>query len=348
MAAAARGYDAGGLSTPASEVRFTVGRSIFLSATIVTAVFLLAEGALRALGVGRPVRPRLLLRAMDVDIEFPFMQPDPTLFWAPRPGWSGEFLGHDVHINRLGLRGPEPAPGRGRGRRLVTFGDSITFGYGVGDADTYAHQAGRLLAARGVEAVNAGVTGYTSHQVLGLLRRLAPDLGMDVATFCIGWNDGTQRVVDDREFARRLGLAMAVEGWADRLYLYRLMKRAYLRTALVEPTPQTRKPRVSLEQYRENLEAIVRECRARGIRPVFVALPRRRQGEPRFHTPYMDALKELGARLDVPVLGAGVLGVETGPEDNAEHFIDSLHFSPSGHRIMAEELARQLAGLGAL
>lgn len=336
------------MPAPASEVRFSFGRSVFFSALIVGAVFLLAEGALRVVGVGRPIRPRLLLRAMDVDIQFPFMQPDPALFWAPRPGWRGEFLGHSVTINRLGLRGPEPSAGRGRTRRLVTFGDSITFGYGVGDADTYAHQAGALLAPRGVEAVNAGVTGYTSHQVLGLLRRVSPELGIDVATFCVGWNDGTQRVVDDREFARRLALSMAVEGWADRLYLYRLMKKAYLRAALAEATPQTRKPRVGLAQYRENLEAIVRECRRRGIRPVFIALPRRRQGEPRFHSPYMDAMKELGQGLGVPVLGAGVLGVETSPEDNAPHFIDLLHFSASGHRILAEEIARQLVERGIL
>jgi lysophospholipase L1-like esterase len=251
---------------PAAEIRFTTSRSLLFSAIIVCAVFLLAEGTLRVVGVGRPIRPRLLLRAMDVDIEFPFMQPDPVLFWAPRPGWSGAFLGHAVSINRLGLRGDEPSAGRGRTRRLATFGDSITFGYGVGDADTYAHRAGQILRARGVEAVNAGVTGYTSHQVLGLLRRLSPALGIDVATFCIGWNDGTLRAVDDREFARRLAVSMAVEGWADRLHLYRLMKKAYLRAALAEPTPRTRKPRVSLEDYRENMEAIVRECRARGIR----------------------------------------------------------------------------------
>jgi lysophospholipase L1-like esterase len=194
-----------------------------------------------------------------------------------------------------------------------------------------------------VEALNAGVTGYTSHQVLGRLRRLAGSTRIDVATFCIGWNDGTQRVVDDREFARRVRLSMAVEGWADRLYLYRLMKKAYLAAAMTPATAQTRKPRVSLPQYRENLEAIVRECRARGIRPVFIALPaRRKAGEPRVRSHYMDALAELTAHLDVPLLGAGALGLAEAPPSNAEHFIDSLHFSPSGHRLMAEQIARQL------
>jgi lysophospholipase L1-like esterase len=335
------------VSTRASEVRFTAGRSVFLSTLIVGAVFLLAEGVLRVVGVGRPTRPRLLLRAMDVDIEFPFMQPDADLFWAPRPGWRGEFLGQPVSINALGLRGPELAPTAGRTRRLATFGDSITFGYGVGDEQTYTALAGRLLAGRGVEALNAAVTGYTSHQVLGRLRRLAGQTPIDVATFCIGWNDGTRRVVDDREFARRVHLSMAVEGWADKLYLYRLMKKAYVGAALGPATAENRKPRVSLEQYRENMEAIVRECRSRGIRPVFVALPaRRRAGEPPVQSAYMDALEELAARLDVPLLAAGPLGLDGAPESNAEHFIDSLHFSASGHQVMAEQIARQLVERG--
>lgn len=331
------------MPTSSSEVRFTTGRSVFLSALIVGGVFLLAEGVLRVVGVGRPARPRLLLRAMDVDIEFPFMQPDVELFWAPRPGWRGEFLGRPVHINALGLRGPEPGAAAGRVRRLATFGDSITFGYGVGDDDTYAAGIGRLLAGRGVEALNAGVTGYTSHQALGRLRRLAAQTRIDVATFCIGWNDGTRRVVDDREFARRVRLSMAVEGWADRLFLYRLMKKVYLSAAMTPATAENRKPRVSLAQYRENLEAIVRECRARGIQPVFVSLPaRRKRGEPRVRSAYMDAMADLAARLDVPLLGAGPLGLEGAPETNEEHFIDSLHFSESGHRILAAEIARQL------
>jgi lysophospholipase L1-like esterase len=59
----------------------------------------------------------------------------------------------------------------------------------------------------------------------------------------------------------------------------------------------------------------------------------------------MAAMKDLGARLDVPVLSAGVLGVETSPDHNAEHFIDALHLGPSGHQLMAQEIARQLVAL---
>src|SRR5204862_427835 len=82
---------------------------------------------------------------------------------------------------------------------------------GVGDDDTYAAQLRQHLGQRDVDVINAGVTGYTSHQVLALLRRVSPVLDLDVATFCVGWNDGNHRPLDDRQFERRLHASMAVE-----------------------------------------------------------------------------------------------------------------------------------------
>jgi lysophospholipase L1-like esterase len=232
-------------------------------------------------------------------------------------------------------------------RRIVCFGDSITFGYGVADEETYAFLLGRTLAPRGVEAVNAGVTGYTSSQVLRLLKRLSPGLGADVATFCIGWNDGTRRHAEDRDVERRLRVSMAVDSALDRLYLFRAMKSLYLGSVRSGPAGPPTHLRVPLDQYRSNLAGMVEECRSRGIRPVFVALPHRRKaGEPVADSPYPKALAQTARELDVPLLGASPLLGEASPAGNEAYFIDSLHFSPAGHERMASELARQLAGLG--
>jgi lysophospholipase L1-like esterase len=327
------------------SVRFSRRRTLLYSCVLVLTTLGLIEGALRLVGVRRPPRPRILLRALDVDIDFPFMRPDSELFWAPRPGWTGEFLGKRVSINSLGLRGPEP--GRQAGRmRLATFGDSITFGYGVSDEETYAHRLGALLDERGVDTINAGVTGFTSHQVLALVRRLVPQLDLDVATICIGWNDGTRRPLDDRQFSRRLQSSMAVDETLEHLYLYRAMKGLYLKSARWEEASSQDKPRVALDQYRENLAEIVRVCRASRVEPVFIALPRRRlAGEARPDAPYARALGEVSRELRVPLLDAGPLGLETPLDDNARFFIDTLHFSDEGNAVMAAEIARQIVAL---
>ena len=292
---------------------------------------------------------------MDSDITLPFMRADPDVFWSPVPGYSGEFMGKAVHISSLGMRGPEIAPSKPVGRRrLACFGDSITFGYGVGDEETYPHALGVELAGRGVETVNAGVTGFTSHQVRGFLRRVAPVVQPDVVTVCVGWNDGTRRPVDDREYERRLRMVSGVDGTLDHLYLFRGMKAAYLRVAAlrgIDPAQgaQRKDYRVSIPQYRENLDAIVSECRQRRIQPVFVALPRRRMtGEPLVETPYAAVLIETGKALGVPVLDSGDLGLGTTLPSNEPYFIDTLHLSPEGNQLLARLLARQLMARGLL
>jgi lysophospholipase L1-like esterase len=328
---------------------FSRRRSFAFASVIVLFLLGTAECALRVIGIRPPVEPRIILRLMDTDITLPFIRADEDVFWSPQPGYGGEFMGKRVTINTLGLRGPEIAPARPPGgRRVACFGDSITFGYGVGDDETYPHFLGAELAPYRVEVVNAGVTGFTSHQVVGFLRRLAPRLAPDVATFCIGWNDGNRRPVDDREYARRLRMVGSVEGTLDHLYLYRSMKTAYLRAAALKGLDtgqgaERKGYRVTLPQYRENLETIVRECRQRGIRPVFVALPRRkRTGEPGPDAPYAAALVQAGRDLGVAVLDAGDLGLGTRLDHPEGYFIDALHLSPEGNRLMAALLARQL------
>jgi lysophospholipase L1-like esterase len=341
------------MSTPSEgpgELRLSTARSIAYAVLVTAAFFGLAEVALWWVDPAPPLRPRLLLRAIDVDVEFPFMQPDPELFWEPRPGYRGEFRGHKVHINTLGLRGPElrtpKPPGR---RRLVAFGDSITFGYGVGEPDTYPARLGALLEERGVEVANGGVTGYTTHQVLRRLRRLLPALRTDVASFCVGWNDGTLRPVSDRVYAARLRSTRAVEGALGDWRLYRLLAGFYVRNRLrAEREAEVREqPRVPLDEYRHNLARIVADCRAAGVLPVFVRLPHRRvPGEPAPETPYESALLEVARELDVAALPVGELGLESRAADTRAAFVDSLHLSPSGGELMARELARGLAELG--
>jgi lysophospholipase L1-like esterase len=326
---------------------FSRRRSLLFSALIVIGFFAAGELALRLTGVRPAVRPRLLLRAIDTDIDLPFMRADPDLFWSPRPGFRGEFMGRVVTINSLGLRGQEPRPRRAGARRVACFGDSITFGYGVGDEETYPYRLDRALRADGSEAVNAAVTGYTSHQVRRLVTRVADAAPFDVALVCIGWNDGTWRPVDDREYERRLASVNAVEGVADRFYIYRALKGLYLRS-LVRGVQEQRKttPRVPVPQYRENLAAIVAACRARNIRPVFVGLPHRRlAGDPPVDRLYPDAFETAARELEVPVIDPGELGTSSSAENGAS-FIDALHLSAAGHEKMADTILRQLRALG--
>src|SRR5262245_7260176 len=80
-----------------------------------------------------------------------------TVLWPPE-------LAYEVHINALGLRGPEiartPPPGR---TRILALGDSMTFGFYLEESETWPARLEVLLRSEGrdVEVLNAGVGGWT-------------------------------------------------------------------------------------------------------------------------------------------------------------------------------------------
>jgi lysophospholipase L1-like esterase len=306
------------------------------------------EGILRVVGVSHPVRPRIILRLLDTDVTLPYMREDFDVFWSPTPGFQGVFMGKTIRVNNLGMRGADVAipkpPGR---KRVVCFGDSITFGYGVNDNETYPVRLGEALEDPSLEVLNAGVTGYSSHQVVGLARRFLPALTPDVATVLVGWNDGNHRPVEDREYSRRIAMVQGAEQWLDHVFIYRALKNLYLRSAALQGLSRARGSpkmhRVSVPRYEENLGAFVSECRARGVKPVLISLPhQQKRGEPSPDTVYPDALEETARKLNVPLLSVGELAAGGPATENERFFLDPLHLTPEGNRLLAQILARQL------
>jgi lysophospholipase L1-like esterase len=105
---------------------------------------------------------------------------DPELGWTWRPSSQEE----KYRIDALGARGPReygPAPAPGK-RRVVTFGDSFTFGDEIAVDATFQV----LLEGfdRSLEVLNFGVSGYGTDQALLRYRRIGRGLGADVA--CLG------------------------------------------------------------------------------------------------------------------------------------------------------------------
>jgi lysophospholipase L1-like esterase len=95
---------------------------------------------------------------------------DETYGWSLRPGarYVGRG-GETITVNEDGYRGARHAPAPDpRVKRIVMLGDSITFGTGVGDDETFSH----LLDARAdLEVLNLGVDGYGTDQALIRLER---------------------------------------------------------------------------------------------------------------------------------------------------------------------------------
>jgi lysophospholipase L1-like esterase len=109
---------------------------------------------------------------------------DPELGWASkRDARLRDDPARPVTTNSLGLRCAEVPAARGDEYRILSLGESTTFGIGVGDDETYSARLETLLQGwrgRPVRVINAGVSAYSSTQSLLYLQgrglRLEPDL----------------------------------------------------------------------------------------------------------------------------------------------------------------------------
>lgn len=110
------------------------------------------------------------------------------------PGFSGTIRRGDVtttfSTNSLGLRASELGPKHRP--RILGFGDSFTWGWGVDQGEEWISVVGQEL---GVEAINCGVNGYGTENALALLRRVGAELAPDLVLVGFFANDYTDNLL---------------------------------------------------------------------------------------------------------------------------------------------------------
>jgi lysophospholipase L1-like esterase len=177
-------------------------RPLLANAALAVAAFaaclLLAEGALRALGIaplaelfgGRDV----FVRASEI----------PEIGYELVPGASGNAWGTQVRVNSRGFRGPEPRDDAGF-RRVVVLGDSVAFGNEVPAGAEFPAQLGQALRARDprFEVLNFALGGYDTLQQLAVLEQRALAFAPEhvVIAYCL--NDAGI-VSTNREYVERV------------------------------------------------------------------------------------------------------------------------------------------------
>lgn len=119
--------------------------------------------------------------------------PSADLPYVLRPGLATSQFGVQIHVNRLGLRGPEveptPLPGV---RRVLVLGDSVVFGQGVAEDETVSADLEQQLNTEGRarwEAINAGVQGYDAVAEARFLEMRGLDLRPAVVVVGTSLND---------------------------------------------------------------------------------------------------------------------------------------------------------------
>lgn len=323
------------------------------------ALLAVVEAAVRLGGFDQPVAGAVLMGAGG--LEDLLHKTDALLFFALRPNTTVKWQGAEVTTNSLGLRGREVEPKSEREFRVLSLGESSTFGAQVADDETYSARLEQLLQAadrsRRYTVINAGVSGYTSFQSLKYLEHLGLKLKPDLVLFYHEANDFLPAEVSDREL-----FASQTHAWhrnlAEWSATYRAISafrvrrkvtalRADTRGDATEPDSSAHlalpavaeeigaggghRLRVSVVERRANLQALTQLCRAHAVQLVVIH-PSYAQSQP--HT---CVLTEFCARAKVSMFDAFASLHPNGPGPR-EYFLDECHPTPEGHARLARDL----------
>ena len=198
---------------------------------------------------------------------------DARLHWKLRPSVETKFLNTTVRTNRQGFRGAEPESAE---KVALCLGDSTVFGYSVEESDAFPARLQSRLRTHSKSdhawsVINAGVPGYSSLQVRLQAEKLVPRWKPAVIILCVGNNEAwpversDRQIDEDRTVSARLVSLLS----ASKLLVWAAEKiRPEQPRPFVAPDLKKAVPRVSREEFAENLRAIAaiaREAHARLI-----------------------------------------------------------------------------------
>lgn len=278
---------------------------------------------------------------------------DPLLFWSMLPNRQSELGG----TNSLGLRGPEIAPKRVDEFRVLSLGESTTYGWKLPYEDCYsAMLEADLQAASAPRArvINAGVPGHTIFQGWVYLEHRGLQLHPDAVLLYFGLNDFLPIVFreqrDSSAGSRSAGLTDRQLFLERRRLMPRLLGWTYERSNLVrglgavldgashsQPETVAEEDSVDLvgdavrvpEKDRWDALLAIRDlCANEGVDLVIV-IPWYRDFER--HAPLLRrfATEFVVPVVDLPALLSGL------PQPRANYFQDPIHPNRDGQRVIA-------------
>lgn len=301
---------------------------------------------------------------------------DPILGRKLDPGI--QILGR--RLNRAGFRGREFDPKQTGSFRILSLGDSCTFGVlARGYVPLpYPRHLEWIAAERSgpgrVEVLNAGMPGYdSSHGVVLLLTKLR-GLEPDLITVRYGWNDLLMSATVGRSLEPPGRFARAAFEALLRSSLYTFVSRVKLELLLRYRPAQQRAqdfleqhqdwtPNTPLPRYRENLKRIARIADERGAEVWFLTAPinpspneheaQRVEALSRLSferlqqvlASYNDAAREVAAELGVPIVDLEAVYRQHAGE---ALFLpeDIPHPTQAGHDLEAAALYERLLARG--
>lgn len=307
--------------------------SIFLGLFL---AFLTAEIALRVIDydyiplrirkLGRKIKdmPRSDWRGFHSVMDDRFIY-DPELIWRPRKKY-GPF-------NSQGFKGPEvDILKKANEYRIFTIGDSNTLGPEQGCS--WPEYLGQLFKRKkpNVFVINAGVYGYTSFQGLRCFEKILK-YKPDMVLISFGSNDCLRVTIPDKEYVSSKKFFKSGLEQFRVCYLF----IAFSDIILMKKREKNQLvPRVSLKEYSDNLNKMIKLADKNHIKVVLLTRPFIGKSPHRlwwknFAPEYNELSKKIAKDNNVLAID-----IYSHFKDKAEYFVDGSHFNDIGYRIAAE------------
>lgn len=284
---------------------------------------------------------------------------DDDLIYSLRPNASrvapGEEFTERASTNAIGLRDGTIRPREEFDGRIVVLGDSMVFGHGVDDHESFPNQLEAVLRERGrnVDVINAGIKGYGTDGMYKLWKtRLEPqDLEPDLLIFAVYQNDLHDNIGQPLYTIRngRLAPIDATRNWIwflgdierrtpkffrDRI-LYGLVLSRFVGRDIHGVLPDMTELQLTDWAARKAILQILDLARAgerQGFRVLVLGVPYR-DGPPGFYA-WLEPLRKRG--IDVFDASADPIWQD---EKQTLFFARDYHFTSSGNRALAEQVA---------
>lgn len=288
-------------------------------------------------------------------------QPDAALYWKLKPNQDcyTKVDHKPVHINSQGTRGPEFAIAKPANTfRILSLGDSRTFGWGLAESESYSARLQHLLQERigqrrEVEVINAGVNAWSYQQMSVYFRdyglRYHPDaVILGEANL---WTQFSER--NSPEFVKKFMLRVRLKNLLRRSALYDYIveiklqdfyQRHRAKFIPVDPSndalfkeQQQKDPEAA---FRSAIETLCSIALTNHVTPILLYLPTLSDLAATNDPATLRIKRDLSRKLNIPFLD---LTLVVQPQAKDLYLKDDpVHFNSRGNEIIARQLAETM------
>jgi len=289
---------------------------------------------------------------------------DPQLYWKLKPiqDCFTKVNRLPVHVNSHGTRGPEFATEKPAGTiRILSLGDSRTFGWGLADEETYSRRLEQLLrtnlsGGKKIEVINAGVNAWSFPQMLVYLREFGVKYQPDFVVLAEAnqWTQFSEK--NSPEFVRSFMWRVRLKNFLRHFAIYHYVVEVQLedfyqrnRTKFIPIDPKQDQLFKAQQQsdpdavFREAIEGICRVAQTNHIQPVLLFLPAVFQLDGTNVSNVLAVKRAAAQNFSVPLVDMTAVMRPGGKQLYLE--ADPAHLDAAGNALVAEQLFNTFTNL---